>query len=277
MSDRKTGFVLILLVLLLALVAGAGAEGEVDYGGRTLPTPIPPVEATPEPEIPALQPGENTGAIRVRVFNDKNRNAEQGFAEEGVAGVRVCVIGEDDTLVYSGMTDTQGETLAEGLPEGSYRLRIFVAEDWGFTDKCDAEGLEYSCIADTLEASADSDPIPVSAGQQVYRGVGVCRTLHVSGTCWMDVSGDGVWQDEEPRIPAVHITLEGQKNGLFYETWSREDGTWQIDRVRPAFYTITAYSPDGMMFARYSKTGGNRRSIFSGDGDTKGFRTIDTN
>lgn len=277
MNNRKTiSLLLITMLLALLLLAGAQAEDSVDYGGRTLPTPIPVAEPTAEPQPPALTPGDQTGSVRIRAFNDKNRNAEQGFAEENVANIRFWLLNEAGEAVYAGKTDNNGEALAEGVPEGSYRLRVYTLPDWGFTTKSEFTGLGYSCVEETLEESADSSLFTVTAGQEKELGVGLYRTPHISGTCWMDTSGDGVWQEGEPRMPAVHITLDGQKNGLHYETWSAEDGSWRINWIRPGFYTISVEAPDGMMFARYSKTGGNKRSIFSGD-DVKGARTIDTN
>ena len=47
--------------------------------------------------------------------------------------------------------------------------------------------------------------------------------------------------------------------------------------MRPGFYDFTSYAPEGMMFTKYTKNGGKKRSVFTTEGKSKITKTLDTN
>ena len=244
----------------------------------SFPTAVPTAAPTPEPALPELNGGSGTAALHVLAFDDRNTNGEQGVYETGVADVLMYLLRADTgEAVASARTDAQGEALFSGIPAGTYRLKAYLPEAWAFSERGDETGLQFSCIGASVNASAESTEIELKAGETAGRGIGATKMIHVAGFCWFDEDGNGIFKTGESRLAGVRITLEGQKNGLFYETSSGEDGSWYVDRVKPGFYTITAYAPDGMTFTRYSKTGGNNRSIFTAEGSVKASKTLDTN
>ena len=244
----------------------------------TLPTVAPTVVPTPEPLLPDAVPGSEGASLRVLAFNDKNTNGEQGTYEEGIQGVRIYLVNaENGDAAAFAETNSEGIALLGDVPEGTYRLRAWLPESWAFSEIGQETGLKFSCIDTSVEESAESGEIRLRAGETAERGIGAARMIHVSGFCWLDADGDGVYQKSETRLSGIRVTLEGQKNGLFYETSSDAEGNWYIDRVRPGFYTITAYAPEGMTFTKYSKTGGSNRSIFTAEGSVKASKTLDTN
>ena len=241
-------------------------------------TAAPKAENTPVPEMKTQDNSASGGSVRVRVFNDKNTNGEQGPYETGASGVTVYLLEADgETPAAAGETDSEGEILFSGIVPGEYRLRFFAPDEWGFTELSPHPGLTFSCVGKSAGGSEDSEAFAVSVGDEVEFGAGIAKMIHVSGFCWLETEADGIRKDGEQMLPGIKITLEGQKNGLYYETTSDENGNWRIDRVRPGFYTITTWAPEGMMFTRYSKTGGKNRSIFTTEGVTKASKTLDTN
>ena len=241
-----------------------------------LPTAVPAAVPTPEPAIPSAVSGD--ARLRVRVFNDRNSNGEQGTYEDGVSGVRLYLLdAATGNAVATAETDGTGEAVLGAVPAGDYRLKAWLPESWAFSEMGDATGLPFSCMGTSVEASAESGVISLRAGETAERGIGAARMIHVAGFCWLDEDGNGIYKKGETLLAGVRVTLEGQKNGLLYESYSGEDGSWYIDRVKPGFYTITAYAPEGMTFTRYSKTGGSNRSIFTAEGSVKASKTLDTN
>ena len=241
-------------------------------------TAVPTVAPTPEPVPAALTGGEGTGAVRVLVFNDKNTNGEQGAYEEGLQDIPVYLLAaEGEETLAVGRTDAEGLVLFENVPVGDCRIRAFIPSGWGFTQPGKDAGLIWNCMPVSVLGEATSGAVSVAAGQTAERGVAVGKMIHVGGFCWLETEADGIRKAGEQMLPGIRITLEGQKNGLFYETTTDETGSWLVDRVRPGFYTITAWAPEGMMFTRYSRTGGDNRSIFTTEGVTKASRTLDTN
>ncbi len=238
------------LVLALTLTAGSGAVAEPAEGGTS---------------------------VRVQVFYDGNGNGECGPYEEGYAGVKVALIREDGDKAGEGVSGEDGIVAFEKLEPGTYLVRATLPENLIFGKAGKKSGIDSSCMTTSSEGIQDSALFKVAKGETYETGVGVQKGLSVSGTCWLDENADGIMEDSEPRYAGIHITMTGQKNGLFYETWSGEDGNWKVDRVRAGFYDLTVECPEGMMFTRYSKTGGKARSIFTSEGKTRATKTLDTN
>ena len=240
-------------------------------------TPVPTEAPTPEPEVGMLSGSADTGTFRIKVFYDSNNNGGCSVYEKGVAGVQVYIVTEAGEIVTGGKTDGEGLIALPGLQPGSYRVRVSLEEKWGFNRRSKNTGLDCSIMTFSAEGIQDSEPIRVSAGETVERGVGLLRGVVVDGVCWMDENSDGIMNDSEPRMPGVRVTLTGQKNGLSFEAYSDENGYWRIFRVRAGFYDFTGYAPEGLAFTRYTKTGGKNRSVFTAEGRTKSTRTLDLN
>ena len=250
----------------------------VPAGPVVTPT-LPPFDAslvapTPEPEWVTLPAG--SGTVRVFAFSDTNNNGLAGENEKGVPDVTVCLFTEDGGAVASAVTGRDGIALFENLPDGNYRIKAILPDGVAFNKKGTEPEPYASVFGASIEGEAMSDPFSVSSEEPAAPGVALTKCLHVSGSCWFDEVGDGLLKDGEPMLGGIRIELKGEKNGLHYETYSAEDGSWRIDRVSPAAYQLIAHAPDGMMFARVSKTGG-KRSVITKDGVGTASRRVDLN
>ena len=258
---KKTMGILSLLVCLLLAFGAASAEGG---------------DAPALADLPLLQAGENTGSLRVLAFNDKNGNGGQGNNEDGVAGITICLV-QGDTIIAGAETGSDGIALIENIPAGTYTTRMYTPEDWA----CTAYGADTQLDANAFSPVAGgyyvSNEIEISAGRETMQGAGIQKAYSVSGFCWEENgTADGLYKDGDQPLGGVRIALDGQKNGLHYETVSRPDGTWKISRVRYASYLLTAYVPEGMMFTRPSE-GRGMRSIFTANGAKEKTRVVDLN
>ena len=265
-----------------ALAEDAGqvsAQAEPTPGAFVTPT-IPPYHeedtTTPEPPLPELPEGENTGSLRLWVFNDKNDNGKLGLSEPGIPGLTVYLLQESGEAVAASVTDDEGEVYFTNIPEGRYRTRVFLPVGWNFTHFGGKDDLEANAYQFSTEDDQISDVLTISAGKEALQGVGIRTAYYVSGYCWLDESGDGLYKQGEAMIPGVRITMTRESDNLYYETVSKADGSWRIDRVRPGLYTITAWAPDGMMFAKYTSSRGIR-SILTRDGVAKASTTMNLN
>ena len=240
-------------------------------------TPVPTPEATPAPQVELLAETADTGSFHIKVFYDSNSNGDCSVYENGVEGVAVYLVDESGRAVTGGKTDREGEITLPGLTPGSYRIRAALSEEWGFNRKSKDIGLNKSVMDFSAEGIQESEPIRVSAGETVERGVGLLKGVVVDGVCWLDANADGIMDPHEPKVAGARVTLSGQKNGLEFEAYSDENGYWRVYRLRAGYYDFTSYVPDGLMFTRYSKTGGKNRSVFTTEGRTKATRTLDLN
>lgn len=225
---------------------------------------LPPFDAsvlapTPEPAWKPLDSG--SAAISVCAFGDANTNGTKADDENGVRNVIICLFTEDEEPVESKTTGEDGIVNFSNLPAGRYRIKAILPDGWAFGQKGNEAKPYAGIFSPSIEGEAMSDAFPVGEGDTAYPGIALNRCLHVSGTCWFDTNGDGLLSKGEPVLPGVKLSLDGEKNGLHYETISGEDGTWKIDRVRAAAYQLTAYVPEGMMFTRAASRGGKKSVI----------------
>ena len=240
-----------------------------------IPDPIPQPTATPEPVLAPLQPGANTGTVRVLAFNDRNGNGSKAPNEEPVSGIHVYLV-SGGTTVAGATTGADGIALFENVPAGIYRTQVFLPSHKTFAAFGGEGDTGLNAFQFSIEGEQTSGEFTVSAGMETAQGIGVETAYHVAGFCWLETDVDGVYKNGEPLMPNVRVTLDGQKNGLHYETISGADGSWFIDRVRPALYTLTVYTPDGLTFTRAANSG-KYRTVISRDGVSKGTKAVDLN
>ena len=234
----------------------------------------PTAAPTPEPVLQPVSGGSAT--LTVKAFQDLNGNGYQGDYEGPISGMTAYLMTRDGAAVATGKAGDDGLVVFSGLPAGKYTVRAYLPEGWYFTRK----GSPEDPTASWFDASALGEgeaAVSLAEGEARTIGVGLGKGLTVSGVCWVDATSDGIRKEGEPVLCGVRLTLDGQKNGLHFEAVSGEDGSWRFDRVRPGFYDFTAYVPDGMMFAKYSRTGGDARSYFTTEGVKKASRVLDLN
>ena len=239
------------------------------------PYDLSPILPTPEPEWITLNPG--TGSVRVYAFNDVNNNGTPNEAETAVSNVTICLFTENDEAVASVTTGKTGIALFENLPEGQYHIKAILPDGWAFNKKSNNDEPYASVFGNSYDGEAVSGIFRVSADETATPGISLTKCLHVSGTCWFENEKiDGLFAADEAVLPGVKIELDGEKNGLHYETISDENGNWRIERVAPAMYRLRAYAPDGMMFTRGATRNG-RKTVLAKDSGTVASRQLDLN
>ena len=240
-------------------------------------TPAPSPAPTAVPVTPAPASDATAAILLVQVFNDVNNNGEMAKNESGVANVLVEAIAEDGSTAAYILTDPQGIARIDTLGPGTYTLRVQAPDGWGYSKTGKSASLTSNCMEPSVERVQTSRKIKLKTGETEEFGVGIWELLHVSGFCWLETNADGIRKTGETMLDGVRIVMEGQKNGLTYETYSDSEGNWYIGQVKPGFYKMTVYVPEGMMFTKYSRTGGDDRSIFTMDGSVTGTKILDMN
>ncbi len=260
--------------------AGDAEDGEPEMTATAVVTPtMPPYDIsslapTPEPEWIVLP--EGSCSIRVYAYADLNGTGQAEVKEDPVKDVTVCLFTEAGEAVGSATTSGDGYVQFDNLPEGRYRIKAILPNGWAFNKK-GTEGKPYASIfGGSYEGEAMSDAFSVSEGGMATPGISLNRCLHLAGACWFETKVDGLYDNTEPGLPGVKIELDGEKNGMHYETVSDENGSWRIDRVASAAYRMTVHAPDGMMFTRLANKNG-RKTIIGKDGVTVASHRVDLN
>ncbi len=200
----------------------------------------------------SLQPaltaaGEKPAKITVRAFMDDNNNGTYTKGEDYVKDVEVALVSAEGAVVASGLTDKDGYVTLSA-PAGEYTLRATVPQDYGFGKLGTKQSDTHSIMAETSGRTQQSEPLTLEVGQTLKVGVGVQPMAVVTGTVWNDVNADGLWQEDEPGIPGIRVTLEGVKNGSFQEILTDENGWYEFRQVKNGSYRLTCYVPDDYVF-----------------------------
>ncbi len=207
--------------------------------------------------------------ISFSAFLDSNLNGARGPYERSLAGVMVEALGAGDSVLASGMTDANGEAKLT-VAAASCRLRVTLPNGYRFTVKGEETGAGFSCVEDEGTATATSGEYSLSGGSLAV-GAAALPVGSFSGRVWNDVNNDGVMQEDEPGMAGVTLTLVGEKNGGTHTLVSDDTGVYRFERLRNDTYKLTVELPEGTLFARYSLTGGDLRSVITVEG-TKGAR-----
>lgn len=200
-----------------------------------------------------------SAALRFTAFTDADRNGAKDASARSVPDVLVEVLYGGETL-YSGVTDAQGELTLGSVHPGEYTLRVTAPAGYAFGVK----GAD-SCVGGTEERTALSDATLFTGGQSVATGVGLVPVGSFGGKVFEDENNNGIMDEDEPGVDGVRLILTGSRSGGTFELVTDETGVYVFGSLPDDTYTFTAELPEGMLLARYSQSGGDLRSVFTGD------------
>lgn len=195
---------------------------------------------------------EPPAKITIRVFVDENNNGAWNKGEGYLKGVEVSLVDENGAVVDTGLTAKDGYvTLA--APDGNYRVRASLPEDYGFGQKGGKLAYTESLMDESAARIQESDFVTLSTDKKVEAGIGVTPMAIVRGTVWEDVNADGIWQEDEPGIAGIRMTIEGGKDKALQETVTDENGFYEFRQVKKGNYDLLCYVPDEYVFTIKAK------------------------
>nr|MBR4281875.1 carboxypeptidase regulatory-like domain-containing protein [Clostridia bacterium] len=195
---------------------------------------------------------EPPAKITVRVFVDENNNGSSGRGEDFLKGVEVSLVDEKGVVAATGLTNRDGYvTLAAA--DGKYRLRAVTPEDYGYGKKGGKLDYSESIMDESAARTQESDYITLRADATVEAGIGVMPMATVRGTVWKDVNADGVWQDDEPGIPGIRMTLKGGKDKAVLEAVTDANGVYEFRQVKKGNFELNCHVPDEYVFTVKAK------------------------
>jgi protocatechuate 3,4-dioxygenase beta subunit len=136
------------------------------------------------------------------------------------------------------------------------------------TQKGEGEGIDVSCVENAGENVALSDSIAFRRGQITQVAAAAIPIGSFSGRVWNDLNNNGIMDADEPGMPGVELILSGVKTKSEYRLVTDETGEYRFPMIRNDNYNFSAVLPQDHLFARYSQTGGDSRSVFTVAGTT---------
>lgn len=198
--------------------------------------------------------------LALTVFQDSNGDGKRGDYDRGVPGIEVTLL-EGETLLDSTSTDSDGKA-ALYARAGRYTVRVTLPAGYGISD------------GSVQSRTVDLD-VSFATGEEEALTLAVAPVGALGGRVFEDMDNDGIMGDGDPGVAGVTVRIEGNRTGTVREITTDETGEYLFDFLPDDMYTISATLPEGMLYARYSQTGGDLRSIFTGSNITREFPVRD--
>ncbi len=188
------------------------------------------------------------GKVGDRVWNDANGDGAQNAGEPGIGGVTVELYASDGvTLLAVTATDGNGNYLFEGLPDGTYVVKVVPATlPSGFAQTYDNFGPTNDHTGRGVVSGGGSD-LTADFGYRNLTG------YNVSGVVWDDQDGNGAQNGGEPGLPGVTVCLVDSNNVTVACVVTDANGGYSFPGVPNGNYTIRV-DPDTLPNGAYAPT-----------------------
>jgi protocatechuate 3,4-dioxygenase beta subunit len=218
------------------------------------------------------------GCVSGVLWNDSNRdgildNADASIAggntsnlrltEEGRIGDAVVnLFTEDDVLVSTALTDTEGQYEFCDLAPGNYYVQFILPTDFVFSPP--NQGTDETLDSEVIDPiNGSTDIITVISGvsiDNVNAGAFLQNTI-VGGTVWLDENLNGILDDNENGISNIVINLRDENNTIVLTTQSNLDGDYRFTDPNPGSYFLQIVFADSLQLTE-SRVG-NDPSVYS--------------
>ena len=208
--------------------------------------------------------GTATG-MHISLFEDMNGNGEKNKYDAPLKDVTLQLIDAFGNQL-SATTDKDGVAIFENVDPNNNAIQLSIQKGFSITNgENDAVTSVENGIAKITTQSSNS------AGK-IEIVIGACKAGSMSGKVFEDVNNNGIMDEDEPGIEGIVLHITGQNSHLDYSRSSDSNGLYVFDGLPNDKYIITIDLPEDKLFARYSATGGDLRSIFSGAIMERDFR-----
>lgn len=196
-----------------------------------------------------LQPGEvnlslDAGVYRPSkingfVWHDLNSDGIQGDAEIGISGVSINLYNDDDDLVGTVVTDSDGYYMFENLVPDTYHAEIQPPTDYFLSP---TERGTPDSDNDFDPTSRKNTPVTLLSGEE-SRGsfdAGLYMLATVGDWVWLDLNGNGIQDDDEGGFPfPIVINLYDYNDKELLSTYTTDEtGSYVFDNLTPGKYEI---------------------------------------
>ncbi|MCD6291313.1 MAG: PQQ-binding-like beta-propeller repeat protein, partial [Anaerolineae bacterium] len=191
--------------------------------------------------------GGETGALGIcgTVFSDNNLNGVRDTGEPGIANVTLTLTGVvtstdglTNTVVMTVTTDNRGEYGFLNLTPGTYTVQ--ETDPPGFRSVAAHPG---STGGTALDANTIADiPLPADVSS-VDNDFGDVQPVDILGTVFEDMNLNGVYDNGEPPLTGVTVTLTGGTEPLTAVT--DDTGAFAFLQVLPGSYVLHEENPAG--------------------------------
>lgn len=180
--------------------------------------------------------------IEGRIFEDLNDNGLDDDGQ-GFEGMLIELLDDNQNVVLSENSDTNGSYVFDGIIPGKYYLRYTINEE--------SEFAEYNSAGNTFdskEKTFTSEAFKFKMGENTEALLGgAVRIAHIDAKAFIDNNANGVF-DNEPALKDIKIKLSSSNKKQESVELSASD-SFNIDNIRPGLINISIDLPEGYIFS----------------------------
>ncbi len=206
---------------------------------------------------------KQNGVVSGFVYHDANDDGTFQAAENPIPGVTVTLTGKDangNAVNQTATTDTSGAYSFSGLNSGTYT--VTETQPAGWIDGKTTAGSLGGNVSDNVIAQI---PLPQN-GDSINNNFGELKGSGLSGTVYYDAAGKGAFQQGDPGIPGVTLTLTGTDAGgntVNQTATTDPSGKYAFENLLPGTYTVSETQPAG--YSEGTNTVGSQGGAITGD------------
>ncbi len=182
------------------------------------------------------------GTISGYVWQDETYNGKPDSAEGGVAGAKVKLVhAANGQEAGAAVTDEQGRYSIGFVRPGEYTLGFELPDGMIFTTA------GVGAMSDS--AAAESERFTVRMGESLEDvNAGAIIPAGISSSVIVDWNENGRCDEDEPGFEGAVITVM-QGGTVVTSTKTLEDGSFDIDSLRPGTYRVRVALPEDALFS----------------------------
>ena len=200
-----------------------------------------------------------TASVGNFIWEDTNGNGIQDSGESGIAGMEVLlegVAGDGTPVQMITITDENGQYIFENLKPGQYTIRVYLTGGFqvsvyraGDNPELDNDAL-FRIWRDGFEAF--TEPFVLMSGENnLTIDIGLYKFSKLGDLIWEDLNGNGIFEDGEPGLEGITLTLEGvagDGSELTINAVTNASGKYQFSNLKPGQYSISVEVPTGYLW-----------------------------
>jgi len=235
-----------------------------DVGNDALDSDLTEILGPGTTDLFFLNPGENKDDIDIglRLFStisglawlDNNGNGLNDASESPVENITVSLFDQNDQLVSSTNTDTDGSYLFADLSPNLYYVVFDNPQGFVFTTAGLDSDVDNSIVAGStslIDAIADNYIENIDAG--IYQLVGIGDYV------WLDLDRDGIQDSDENGIEGLEISLVNA-NGAIQQEQTGNNGAYEFSNLPPGQYSISIEKRNDLQLTLINQGNGSNDS-----------------
>jgi len=171
------------------------------------------------------------------VWLDINRNGIQDDTENGIEGIKIYLIDENNEIIDSTSSNENGAYLFDSLDIGSYSIEFESIDTLEFTIQIDSLADKNSDIDPISGKTSFFDLVGNECNFDIDAGYNL-QKRSISGEAWVDSDADGIQASSDLLLANIEVGLYNSDDILIEVSETNADGQYLFSQIDAGDYYV---------------------------------------